>query len=134
MSGRTVHECRERGNPDGSITKAHAQKHLAAVVDDRTTAANDELGVIPVRLGVASKRIAGEIITYQHEDSCLLETGCAVLQSPAAYTPSLNGLGVVPQANGQVSADADGVGTITGGGTREIDGTTGTVLYVRNII
>ncbi len=134
MAGRTVHECRERGNPDGSITKDQAGKYLAAVVDDRASATNDEPGVIPVRLGIASKRVIGEIISYQHEDSCLLETGCAVLQATVSYAPAMHGQGVVSAANGQVTANANGVGTIVGGGLRTVGTSNVPVLYVRNLI
>ena len=131
MAGRTVHECRERGIPNNSITKAQAGKFLAAVVRNSLT---DDLGAIPVRLGVASGVVVGEIITYQHETSCLIETGCAVLQASDKYAATQNGQGVVGAADGQVAANANGRGTITGGGTRQVDGASVDVVYVRNLI
>lgn len=146
MSNRTVHECRERGIPDNSITKAQAGKHLAASIRNGSGATNDEPGAIPVTLAKAIANddnqgsVAGEIISYRDTTNCLIESGCAVLQSTVAYTPALHGQGVLPAAGGKVAPTAYGAdtldvqGVITGGGTRNVDGSEVNVVYVRNLI
>lgn len=146
MSNRTVHECRERGIPDSTITKAQAGKHLAASIRNGSSETNDNPGAIPVQLAVAIANndgqgsVAGEIISYRNTTNCTIESGCAILQSAAPYTAAMNGYGVLPAAGGKVTPTAYGAdtldvtGTIVGGGTRMVDGSNVPVVFVRNLI
>lgn len=138
MAGRTTKECRVRGNPDSTITATQAGKHLAAAYD--ISVSGDD-NAIPVELAEATGtgQIVGEIISYRDADNCLIETGDAVLQCSRAYTAADNGARVVPAADGQVTPQQDGGGTIGGngriygGGERMVDGSSVDVVYVKNL-
>jgi len=136
---RTVHEKRWHGNPSTSLTKSNENQYLAVIVD--TAVANNSPDNIPVTTTTtANSVVIGEYQTYTDTDRVMIESGMAILYANTAYVASVNGQGVLSTATaGQVKAvakniAAGGYGTIVGGGTRTVSGSSRNVYYVTGLL
>ena len=138
MSARTTMENRWRGKPSTGLTKAKENTYLAVIAD--TSVVNNDTDTVPVTLTSTANLVPiGEFQTYTDTDRVLIESGIAVLQANVAYAAAANGQGVLTHAaEGVVKAVAKniavaGQGTIVGGGTRDVAGTSTNVYFVKGL-